>query len=150
LRLDLTAARRVVPLVPEGEDGPHRLRLRLPDERPPGRALEPRREGRVERVEILGARDERLPERPVDVLAPGELDAVEAGERVLDPPRAHLEPGLAQHPAEGHHMADEGATRHFSPPRAAPPASHRGSPRDPRGTSAPTRAWIRPPPRRAP
>ena len=46
------------------------------------------------------ARDERLAERPVDVVLPRQIDAVEAGQRVDEPARADLEACLAQHAAE--------------------------------------------------
>ena len=65
-----------------------------------GSPQEPRVEGAVERVDVLPPRDERLPQRPVDVVAAGQVDRVEPAQRIRDPARPHLEPGLAQHAAE--------------------------------------------------
>ena len=44
--------------------------------------------------------DERLAEREVDVLLALEVDGVERAQRVGDPARADLEPGLVQDAAE--------------------------------------------------
>ena len=61
----------------------------------------------IERLDVLAPRDERLPERPVDVVLPRQLDCVETLERVGHASRPDLEPGLAQHAAEGDDVPDD-------------------------------------------
>ena len=73
-----------------------------------GDAQEPRVEGTVERLEVLVARDERLPQRPVDVLAARQVDGVQGPQRVRDAPRADLEAALPQHTSEDDDMPDYG------------------------------------------
>ena len=75
-------------------------------------AEEPASEREVERLDVLAPRDERLPQRPVDVVLPRELDRVEAFQRVRDAARSDLEPDLAQHAAEGDDVADDGVSGH--------------------------------------
>ena len=68
---------------------------------------EPGAEGAVERVDLLGLRDERRAERPVDVLRVADVDLDEAVQRVAEPAGADLEPGLAQAAAEGDDLAND-------------------------------------------
>src|SRR5947207_2761004 len=77
-----------------------------------GGTEEPRVVCAIERLEILPARDERLAQRPVDVVLAGELDDREAFQRVGDPAGADLEARLAQHPAEGDDVPDYGISGH--------------------------------------
>ena len=74
----------------------------------PGAPQEPGVERAVERLEVLAARDERRAQRPVDVLLARDVDVVEAAQRVGDPARPDLQPGLAQHAAERDDVAGEG------------------------------------------
>src|SRR5262249_5512969 len=115
------------------------------------RALEPRREGGVERGEVVDAGDEGLAQRPVHVVAARELDPVETVERILEALRADLEPTLTKDPPERDHVPDDRpiAQRPW-PPRRGARVRCRGRSRSPRGTSAPTPASTRPAPRRAP
>ena len=55
-----------------------------------GLAQEPGVERAVEVVELLAPRDERRAQRPVDVVLPGDVDAVEAAQRVGEAPRPDL------------------------------------------------------------
>ncbi len=56
------------------------------------------------------ARDERLPEREVDVVLAREVDCVEAAHRIGDAPGPDLDPDLAQHAAEGDDVPDDRAS----------------------------------------
>ena len=71
------------------------------------RAQEPGVERAIERLELLAAGDERLAKRPVHVLLAGEVDRVEAAQRVGDAPRADLEAAFAQHAAEDDDVAND-------------------------------------------
>ena len=53
------------------------------------------------------ARDERLPQREVDVLLARQVDGGDAAQRVGDAARADLEPDLAQDAAERDDVADD-------------------------------------------
>ena len=119
-----------------------------------GGAEEPRVERAVERLEVLAARDERLPQRPVDVVLPrrdrrgrGRVSAS------ATPPGPDLEAGLAQHAAEDDDVPDDARARRAAR-RARPRASARerlvADASSPRGTSAPSRASPGRSPRRAP
>ena len=80
-----------------------------------GRPQEPRAERAIEQVELVAARDERLPQREVDVGLAREIDRVERAERIGDAPGPDLEPCLAQHAAEGDDVPrDRVAARHPS------------------------------------
>src|SRR5206468_7366961 len=99
-----------------------------------GRAQEPGPEGAVEGIEVLVAGDEGLPQRPVDVVLPLELDPVKAAERIGDAARADLEAGVPKHPPEGDHMANDGFSGHCAPLRRAPEVPRRARTTGPRGT----------------
>ena len=86
-----------------GWRGSSSRRLRRAD----GLAQEPGVEGAVEDVELLAPRDERRAQRPVDVVLPRDVDAVEAVQRVGEAARPDLQPGLAQHAAEGDDVAGQ-------------------------------------------
>ena len=98
-------------------------------------------EGAVEEIELVLPRDERLPEREVDVLLARQIDLVEATERIRDATRADLETDLAQDAAEGDDVADDRVGhRESTGPlsrgrcRRVARASRRAPPRCPRGT----------------
>ena len=99
----------------------------------------------VEGLEILAPGDERLSQRPVHVLLAGEVDRVEAPQRIGDAPRADLEPAFPQHAPEEDDVADDRVFRHrrrlrrgrrlsHGPPRRVPRGPRRGSRAGPRGT----------------
>ena len=102
-------------------------------------AEEPGVKGPVERFDVLVSRHERLPQRPVDVVLPGELDGVETLQRVGDAAGPDLEPRLPQHAAERDDVPDDRASGHGRWRRARR-ASRRGRRAGPRGTSARSRA----------
>ena len=87
-------------------------RLLLTHERRNRTAQEPSDERPIEELELVVARDERLPKREVDVVLPREIDRAEPANGVLDAPRPDLDPDLAQHPPEGHDVPDDRASLH--------------------------------------
>ena len=108
----LVVAPRAKPVRRRLADARHGLRRRpRPHRREHGCAQEPGAEGAIEQVELVATRDERLPEGEEDVLLPGEVDGVERAQRVGDPTRAHLEPGLVQHAPERDDVPDDGVAR---------------------------------------
>ena len=90
-------------------------RLLLAHERRDRPAQEPRDERAVEELELVVARDERLPEREVDVVLAREVDGVERANGVGDTPRTDLDPHLPQHPAEGHDVPHDRGALHAAP-----------------------------------
>ncbi len=86
--------------------------LLLPDEGRDRPAQEPRDERPVEELELVVARDERLPKGEVDVVLPRDVDGAETAHRVADPTRPDLDPDLAQHAPEGHDVPHHGAALH--------------------------------------
>ena len=58
------------------------------------------------------ARDERLPEREVDVVLAREVDGAEPADRVRDTPWTDLDPDLPQHPPEGDDVPDDRGALH--------------------------------------
>ena len=90
-------------------------RLLLAHERRDRPAQEPRDERAVEELELVVARDERLPEGEVDVLLAREVDGVECANGVGDTPRTDLDPHLPQHPAEGDDVPHDRGALHAAP-----------------------------------
>ena len=86
--------------------------LLLADERCDRATQEPGHERAVEQLELVVARDERLPEGEVDVVLAREIDRVEAAHRILHAPWPDLDPDLAQHAAEGHDVPNDGGALH--------------------------------------
>jgi hypothetical protein len=79
-----------------------------PDDRPlcPGRCLaEDRCERRVEPGEVVAASGQRLPKRPVDIVAPAKVDLRESAERVANAPRPRLEARAAEDTPERDYVA---------------------------------------------
>src|SRR5262249_21714515 len=110
-----------------------RLDRRLePAERLP---QEPRLERAVEDVDLLPPRDEVRAERPVDVVAGGQVDDVEAAQRVGDPAGADLEPPPPEHAPEGDDVPDDRRASRLqpAPPRPARRARRPERPGGPRG-----------------
>ena len=105
-------------------------------ELPAGGAQEPRVEGAVERLEVLPPRDERLAQRPVDVLLPGEIDRIEAAQRIGDATGPDLEATFPQDTSEDDDVADDGVGLPVSHVRSRRDrrAPRRGSRAGPRGT----------------
>jgi hypothetical protein len=95
------------------------------------RLLPERREGGVEHLDVLVVGDQRAAQRPVGLLARGDVDGAERLEGVLHAARPDLEPAGAQHAPEPgdaaqHPLAGVGGHRHGAhPPRATAPALRR-------------------------
>ena len=98
------------------------------------RAHEPRGERAVEQVELVVPRDERLAQREVDVLLAVRSTASSARRASTTRPGPDLEPGLAQHPAEGDDVPDEGVAA----TRASAPAAARAASTSPASVSSRT------------
>ena len=90
-------------------------RLLLAHERRDRAAQEPGDERAIEELELVVARDERLPEREVDVVLPREIDRAEPANRVLDAPGPDLDPDLAQDAPEGDDVPDDRGALHAAP-----------------------------------
>ena len=90
-------------------------RLLLAHQRRDGAAQEPCDERAVEELELVVARDERLPEGEVDVVLPRQVDCAEPADRIGDAPRTDLDADLAQHPPEGHDVPDDRGALHATP-----------------------------------
>ena len=71
-------------------------------------AEEPGVERTVERLEVLAAGDQRLPQGPVHVVLPAEIDRVEASQGVGDPARPDFESALSKHAPEKDDVPDDG------------------------------------------
>src|SRR5439155_12634794 len=82
------------------------------DERGDRSAEEPRRERPVEELELVVTRHERLAQREVDVLLPGQVHRAEPADGVDDAARPDLDPDLAQHAAEGDYVPDDRGSLH--------------------------------------
>ena len=90
-------------------------RLLLPHQGCNRAAQEPGDEGAIEELELVVARDERLPEGEVDVVLPCQVHCTEPTDSIGDASGTDLDPDLPQNPPEGDDVPHDRGALHAAP-----------------------------------